>query len=921
MSGRTRLKKAVVAMSLSFLGLAGTFNTAAQTPERESAPSTPQAAPAKQVRSQQQLDIRVFSVFTSIHQQALMMTKRDPGYEMRTDPVILRKMDDIRTLLNEGANPDRFIGRGISLHVGSEMTAFQAAIALSMVMNAPDFLQFFIDKGADVHKLAPDQWSPMDVAMIYVMTAQGATPGAFKESLAILNVLTRGGAEINEARQMSVAVKRPLQNYADLAQNIIGAKILAQQGLITAAQLGAWKERHDAATRQPQLDRQIKNTPSLTAAWIKANGGKLNDFPDAPPGGPEPYVSLPGDTLRSVAERFQGVMNIADINQAVQAIAGASNLPADAVLAEKTNLLIPMPIGRQLGSMKMLAPRSLLEIAEALKESYYDKNASVAQIAQELAVMNKIDPAKIAQKDLIAKDQTIQAAYMAQMHLQFGPLTPPAHYKGGREVDLVVIEAGGEDSSHNKDTYRVSSNIAYGLNPAVDQAQIHSWAEMLLDFPDGENSDALRMLMNSEGSPINDRVVFSHSMAVFIPGEKVLKMRQFRDAEGTMLYNLINEYADQIERSRPIIFSASGNWNPEEARHVQSYAIAHSPRTVLIGAAGQYGPNNFMMAPYSSYGADVCAPLPKHLNEQMEGTSFATPLTAAVYRQLNEWYGDILTFEEIMAAGLMSADRDVNEDPKSANPNVSADGQVPKPARFDSNGGGIPNHERCGAGVLNIEKWQTALNRMVTIKQSLSRTAQEAHYDITVGAPVVIPGKNAGDKTQYVYRLSVPMDMTLGKLTFRLPQHKNKHSEIVVHTPAGFEKHLGYTHTDIMSTFAFAYEDVTAGQVIEIRTTEPLGPSAGMILRGHTPGNAIAVLRDHFRAQGVLPAPLQRMSGNTVIGPSTPVTPSALKDFIPVVPSGNRISAPPMPTPPTPVPMPQDEAPVPTPRDNRNGPQ
>ncbi len=901
MSRKTRLNKALVTISLSFISLAANFNTAAQVtgaPLVPPAPQTAQTAPGTAKNdAQTRLNIRLFGAFSSINKHVDTMWRRDPGYDIQDDPVVRRKMDRIRSLLDSGADPDSFVAPGITLDTASDLTAFQAAVVLSAIMNAPELLQFFIDKGANVHKLAPDQWSPIDIAIAKVINTQDKSPTEFKNAFVILDTLIRAGARLEDARKMSERIEQPIRSYTDLAQNPVAAEIMAQQGWITPDQLDAWNASHREKTGQDSLDHKIRNTTSLTAAWIKANGGVLLDFPDALPGGPEPYITQPGDTLHSVAERFKGVMGMGDTYDAVQAIARTSGINAQTTIVGNTRLLIPMPAGRQLEEIAISNKRrlppplnhirtmnhtSVMDVARAVQEHYYDKEASLTKIALQIARINNLDPHKISQQGFLNEKQVLIVPYAADMTLQFAPLTPPRHYRGGREVDLVVIETGGEnknDIEHNKDTYRIAGNIAHGINPDADLSQIHSWAETLLGYPKEKNTDALRMLLNSAGSPINDRVVFSHSMAVFFPSEISMPLRQARDEDGTMLHALMNRQADQLERSRPIIFTASGNWNPEEMRHVQSHAISHSPRSISIGAAGQYGSLGFMMSPYSSHSADVCAPLPKHLGKQMEGTSFATPLSAALFRQFNEWYGDILNFEEIMAAGLMSADRNVQEHlPPQPNGTASA-----RPAQFNSNGGGIPNHERCGAGVLDPEKWQAALDRMVTIKQSLTRTAQESSYDITVGNPMVIPGREAGDKTRYIYRMTIPADMTLGKLTFRLPQYKNRHSEIVIHTPAGFEKHLGYSHTDILSSFAFAYEDVKAGQVIEIRTTEPLGPKAGMVLRGATPGNPIALLRDQLRADGALPAPLQEMSGNTVIGPSAPVTPVALKDFVPAI--------------------------------------
>jgi hypothetical protein len=258
----------------------------------------------------------------------------------------------------------------------------------------------------------------------------------------------------------------------------------------------------------------------------------------------------------------------------------------------------------------------------------------------------------------------------------------------------------------------------------------------------------------------------------------------------------------------------------------------------------------------------------------MSGTSFSTPNAAAQYRQFAEWYGDRLSFEEIMAAGLMSADRDVVDVENIGKfnsllaPKLNTLNSVP--ALYTTNGGGLPHHERCGAGVLDPKSWHDTIQKTLSLKDKFNLSANLLpHQTVRINAHGI--QKNADGKTEYTYRIAAPADMTLGKLTFLLPQHKNRHSEVVVRTPGGFEMQMPKTYTDALSTFAFAYEDVKQGDVFEIRTTEPLGSTAGIVFNGHAPGNSIAALRDYLRGNGTLPAPLKKMEMDKVTGPATPI--------------------------------------------------
>jgi hypothetical protein len=339
---------------------------------------------------------------------------------------------------------------------------------------------------------------------------------------------------------------------------------------------------------------------------------------------------------------------------------------------------------------------------------------------------------------------------------------------------------------------------------------------------------------------------------------------------------------DFLERASPIIFDAATNDYPAEGRFSQQISHLHSGRTAIIGAVGTYAvadPNgkpvrhDKIIAPYSVYGAQVCAILPSNLGRQLEGTSFSTPDAASMYRQMSEWYGDRLSYEEIMAAALLTADRDIFDYNDVAAVTAMMTGQAPfdpskmsvSPVLFSSNGGGMPVSERCGAGMINPEKWNEALKKMVEMKKAAGNAAYHTGF-VAAGDPAEINAMPDGKTKEYVYRMRLTGDMTLGKLTFYLPQMRSRHSEVVVVTPSGYGVHMPKSPSDTVTTVAFSYEDVKAGQFIEIRTTEPLGRGAGMMLRGHDTGNAIQMLRDDLKAQGLLPQPLKAMTGPSVTG-------------------------------------------------------
>jgi hypothetical protein len=890
MTAKKQLQRFVMATGLTMMGLTSLFNSAAaQEPTPTPAPIT---TPVTNTPANANTPPTLLIAPASKHDDVIVAQlaridkiiadhKNDDAFNAQRAPEIQDAIDAMIAALNAGANPDYFPGKdGLKAIRANTMSALQAAIVVGSEMNRPDLAIAFIEKSKDLRKKSPDDWSAMDYAVSGFLEAQTESVTNARSAALILLALHNKGVALSEAAAMFKVSEGKLKTYGDLARGLVGIEALHRISLINNA------ERDILVNGTPELKDTIRNATSITKDLIIQHGGKLMNYPESAPGDPEIYKIRSGDTLDSLAARFYRVMGQATPQDAAAILAITNDIINDATdMTAGKPLLVPVPLDKRIGTVTLSIEMSLVMLADRMKDMYHDQTLSRDDIARDLAQMNGIDPARIHEDAVLKKDQVMDVGLINNNHNQWPQLQAPISYKGEREVDLIVIEPA---DTHAKNTYTVANGTAYSINPSVDLTQIHSLSELLMTTqPNTESSETLRMLLAAEGSPVQDRVIFSHSMAIKIDEEKNSDKIRNKRGHDSAAYENIRLYLPQMERARPIIFNAAGNFWPEEGRYIQSYQMAHSPRSVLVGAVGQYPINSTMdedrvIAPYSTHGADICAPLPMEMTRQMEGTSFATPLLAAVYRQMAEWYGDTLSFEEIMAASLMTADRNVLDYDKSNSalpPLLNPNPYATKPAEFRSNGGGLPHHERCGAGVINMTRWQAALDTMVALKTSPTMNGQgvgpahaaETSYTLPVSAPQVILPKTKDGKAEYVYRVTAPADMTTGKLTLLLPQYEGSTSEIVLRTPGGFEKHMGKSIFGIVSTFAFAYEDIKAGSVFEIHSNKPLGPTAGIILRGHTPGNTIAMLRDHLRAQGILPAPNMEMSGDIVVGPNKPI--------------------------------------------------
>ncbi len=961
MAVSARLKKLAIA-GVAALGVTGAFNVASQAkgpgimerPQVSAPIMLTQTAPTLSAAARQALSADIIKQVKALddffaNQGNLSMTAQ------QLQDIGNKTLDKVLELLRKGADPNY-------IDPQTQMSTFAWTLWMAYEMDRVDVVEEFLRLGADPKQrragnapipqaeaaaLRQIGQSPvavtagskdisiMDHAVRALMESQGMYKSHIETAVKILQALERAGAGFDQL----AAMKRPnVTGYEGYARSALGLAVMSDMGLVGKDKLARLIDL------EPSLVKALRGQKEITRDFLLRHNAPLIDYPDALPGGPEPYDVVAGDTIDSLAKRFRHAMGAKSVIEARNQIVSFNNLKGSIKAGQK--IMIPVPPEHQIGQTgfspiaplfgvaqrlmtemkmdtvedafnalvaannlrpgmdftKILAPGTnisytvkgeskprtavilsddaLRGLAVHLREtvdshdhgSHAQGSKDVERIMADLAEINGFSLSDIQSGTLVLdqKKPLLVVFHNDNFH-HMDTLVAPSTYDPEHKVALAVIE---DSDYHGKRTLGVASNTAYALNRNVDLSRFYSWNENFFRYPGPTASTALRMMMNLAGTPLQDKIMFSFSMAMAIDYKDADRMRAARRSDDTN-FEEIRRFLNEMETNKPIALIAAGNWRQEiqgkgdgDERYVQSYLITHSPRAVNIGAAGSYemfgGGNKTTISPYSSFGGDKCSILPKFLGEQQEGTSFATPTAAAVMRQFLEWYGNKLTFEEIMAVGMMTGARDVLDfDPAGGQIN----GNKSVAGLFRTNGAGLPVHDRCAGGTMDrstVAQWNELLKQMVEFKKTAKANPELRSHYLDFGTPTETR-KDAQGKAEYVYRVTVPQNMTLGKLTFLLPQEMGKHSEVFVKTPSGFEIHMPKSHYDVVSTQAFNYEDVKAGSVIEIRTGEPLGKAAGMYLRGHDNGNTIQMMRDHLRTQGILKAPLQTMLGDKPI--------------------------------------------------------
>lgn len=766
------------------------------------------------------------------------------GYDALVDVPLMNAVKNVARLIDEGANPNIYHPEDLKIIfeglIYGDTSISGAIVLIAGVVNQPELVEKMIQHGLDIHHATNSGWKAIDYAIMNYDGSQGTTTTRLKSAIKIIDLFQKAGMKLDEATAANELVEAPnLRHLREISYQLLTLRVLTDLGLMSE------KNYEEAAIGREDLRAQMMAWDRVDLDVLKKDGVTLNNYTNELPSDTYTYKVTDDETLKDVAARFSRVMGSKDVEEATTVLLRTNQVSsADAKLPADQKIVVPLRFDVDI-ALRDPPAETWPAIAEKLKndEVFYRKDASLEEITNELIAINHLKtPLDTAE---LASDLLVLIPYTKDRYEEFASLKPPATYDKNRVATLFVIESHDTKVEHDRHTYRVAENVGKAINADFNFSRVQSWNEVLITYPyDLKHSDGLRQMLNLSGSELQDRVIFSHSMGIDSMSARAEVYRD-RRGEDNFDFNSIYSFQKYLEIGKPIIFHSAGNFNLSEGLFTPMYDIVHSPRTIMVGAAGRYQPGKAIISPYSSQGGDICAPIPKRRAHWMEGTSFSTPLLASMFRQFSEWYGNVLTFEEMMAAAMWSADTDLSMFTDLQGANAAVLNGDPKkfanlattPADYVVNGGGLVHNEQCGAGLVDEVKWQAGLDWMVANKKAPTQEISQ-----------FLPLNRVKSESDFVYEVTIPQDMMLGKLTFLLPQFRSKHSDITVTTPAGFSFKLARTTTDVLSTYVFAYESVKAGSKITISTWREIAPRSGIQLRGFGPQSVIEAYRDFAKA-------------------------------------------------------------------------
>lgn len=441
-------------------------------------------------------------------------------------------------------------------------------------------------------------------------------------------------------------------------------------------------------------------------------------------------------------------------------------------------------------------------------------------------------------------------------------------------VTLLIVEAqGGEsdadaDFSHQLDTTRVARGVTAQLGfEDADEVVIplrHKFSSSMLqgtDMPDRMMDDPLRKLLRSDAVQ-DGRIIFSYSMGAPARSTPARDYQAFFNGEAEEFAQRELGYWDQFN---PILFSSVGNGYGAGNFNQDGSLQLHSGRAMDIGSAVWHEDGYWSIPEYSDIGAGgLLAPMTLKDGEVYEGTSFGAPYAGATYRGLAATHGfeNGLGYDALTFAMLASTDRRVQ-----AGPPFQREDWV----EYTTNAAGMPFHPRALSGVVNAERADALANeiRQVQEEHGLTDVPIRSRVDIEIDPTNI--GTRIGE--EYVYRIAVPSDMTLSRLSLFLPQTEGAKSPITLESPSGYTITLPVADNGMVSTRAFLAEDVDLGAEFIIRTNTPLIENEDhsnppfIVFRGLEPGNTIAHMRDVMMQNGRMLEPLSTINASNITDP------------------------------------------------------
>lgn len=616
---------------------------------------------------------------------------------------------------------------------------------------------------------------------------------------------------------------------------------------------------------QAEIDDLKANPDTLTSAFDSAAmaAGRFLDFSAMEPDAGFALTVQEGETLYSLARRFSPIIEGNNLVDVARTIAAKNDLIADGSTWEDVRLsigqtiFIPLPPGVEIHTMEIATSETS---PSSIAQSFNEQGLIPAPFSNDpdlAAIIGALNPelteatppaSTFSITNLTSiKDDFTRTAVNYPAYEDFTSIyaaledSDPA-YARDIPVPLYISEGAERASteaaplSHHKTAYAYATGFRDALTGGAQGNPILAYRESR-ELPLSKVLDAIEPFNDS------DIAIFSQSYAAVTKN-------------GDYALNIGSLYSQTAH------FVGAGNDHTVGATngYRQSVPDAFGPRSYAIGAT-EYTGSHILVADYSSVGADfVAPPLATHNGADIGGTSFATPMVAEASQIMNNRFGGILTYEEIMAAASMSTNMSISET-IGKNPDGTP---IVDLVAYGTNGGGRPHNDRAGAGMIDVHQWQETLTAMAQIKSRMQHDSGRISDQVSIlGLPDVT---TVDGRTYYNYEVTVMSDMTLDRMAFILPTENDTDQKITITSPSGFVFTMHPGPYDTASTSAFALEDVRAGDKFTI-PDNPLavqgGVYPGVVMHGFGDGSVVQVMRDHLLEQGIMPKPNTAYIGST----------------------------------------------------------
>lgn len=609
-------------------------------------------------------------------------------------------------------------------------------------------------------------------------------------------------------------------NYsAGLAQRMKNATIAAPDFDVTRALIDqsvfARRDNHEGDLSVVDLPGKFNNA--------------LNTFPDYSRYEPQSsfdYTVQPGDHLLAVAARLQPVIGAEKPDEAGRKIAllnGSADVESFSRALQPGQILkIPVDPAYEVVQHNVEKGESLNSLT-----AQYNMASKGPTVASLVATFNNLQ-----NQDLIQPGQVLNIPIRSD-GADLSPVEAPPD-ADNKATTLYVTESYDQ---HHFDTYGTAVQYAASAFPAYQDSGLS------IKPLNPRNNDDMSITVDQlvrKGGPTD--TIFSLSLSNKPNFSMITPQAAQLDQEAIEYYR---------HHAPNVLVSAGNNFQASDEQYSVMSQIG-SRNAFIVGATHKDDRGESYVAPYSSPGADFTStPLIPIDGKKVFGTSFSAPSLATSAAQFNSWYGNRLSFEEIMYAGMLSTRIDIADCTTVQQPECS----VPelKTGVFVTNGAGLPHHARAGAGEIDLNRWKDNLDRLATLKQDQNLTNKPVEFQLT--AHDLVNARTPSEQNNYVYEydVQIPADMMMGKIVVEA----GPLTRVQIESPSGYETYLGAsvragTHT---STSAFAFEEYKAGNTMRITTDHPLGQDFRITLQGQEPGSALGALRDALQEEGQMPTP------------------------------------------------------------------